>query len=181
MAQAVTSAGATVAQVYEAHADFVWRTLARFGVPEADRPDQLQEVFVVVHRRLPEFRGDAALTTWLFGIARRVAAAYRRRSYRHRETASDEPYRAVADATDLDDRIAEVQARAVLDGILNKMSLDQRAVFVMFEVDGLTGQEIADMMDCPLQTIFSRLRRARTVFERELARVRNRESQEGAR
>jgi len=161
-----------VREVYDQHADFVWRTLGRFGVPERDRADQAQEVFVVVHRQLPSFRHDSSLTTWLFGIARRVAAGYRRRAYHRRESVQDTPH-AGRTSDDCPEREAERRrARARMLEILDRMSLDQRVVFVMYEIDGLTGQEIADQIGCPLQTVFSRLRRGRAVFEREVSRLR---------
>lgn len=161
-----------VRQVYDEHADFVWRTLARFGVPERDRADQTQEVFVVVHRQLASFRADAALTTWLYGIARRVAAGYRRRAYHRRETQDDGPAARSVSPDCPEETTERRRAQARMMAILDRMSLDQRAVFVMYEIDGLTGQEIADQLGCPLQTVFSRLRRARSVFEREVSRLR---------
>src|SRR5947207_8334747 len=75
----------TVEDVYLAHADFVWKALQRFGVRTADLDDVLQEVFVVVHKKLPSFRGDAQMTTWLYGICLRVASVHRRRSHVRRE------------------------------------------------------------------------------------------------
>src|ERR1041384_5180517 len=66
-------------EVYAAHVGFVWRVLRTFGVPDAQIEDAVQDVFVVVHRRLAEWEGRAAITTWLFAIARRVASTHRRR------------------------------------------------------------------------------------------------------
>lgn len=162
-----------VTEMFNHHADFVWRTLGRFGVREVDRADQLQEVFLVVHRQLPTYRREGAPTTWLFGIARRVAASYRRRGYRNHElTVAEVRDPEAASANDAPDRVAELrEAQNHLEKILERMNLDQRAVFVMFEIDGLTGREIAEMMDCPLQTVFSRLRRAREIFQEEVERM----------
>src|SRR5271169_6762086 len=69
----------TIADVYAAHAQTVARWAARLGGPSADVEDVTQEVFLVVNRRLGEFRGDSALPTWLFGITAKVAANERRR------------------------------------------------------------------------------------------------------
>src|SRR5215475_4198677 len=69
--------------VYAAHVEFVWRVLRTLGVPDAQIEDAVQDVFVVVHRRLAEWQGRAAITTWLFAIARRVAGAHRRRASRN--------------------------------------------------------------------------------------------------
>jgi RNA polymerase sigma-70 factor (ECF subfamily) len=168
-----------VTEVHRVHGDFVWRTLARFGVSEVDRMDQAQEVYLVVHRRLPTYQPESALTTWLYGIARRVAAAYRRRAYRMRETPSEEPARQVSSEDTPERSLEMTEARSQLDSILDRMTLDQRAVFVMFEIDGLSGREIADLIGSPLQTVFSRLRRARAIFDREVERLRTIEAREG--
>ena len=68
-----------LAEVYRAHVGFVWRVLRRLGVEDAALEDVVHDVFLVVHRRLADFEGRSAVTTWLYGIARRVAADYRRR------------------------------------------------------------------------------------------------------
>src|SRR5512146_2625141 len=80
-------------EVYAAHFAFVWRVLRTFGVTEPALEAAAQDVFVVVHRRLPEFEGRSAVTTWLFAIARRVACAHRRRGGRDTRTEplADEP------------------------------------------------------------------------------------------
>lgn len=166
------AAALDVSTLYRQHGDFVYKTLARFGVPEDDRPDQVHEVFVVVHRQLAGYRRDAAITTWLFAIARRVAAGYKRRAYRVREQPTADPTNGRVSEDSPEDNVERRRAKARMDEILDRMSLDQRAVFVMFEIDGMTGQEIADVMGCPLQTVFSRLRRARDVFERHVGRLR---------
>src|SRR4051812_34339786 len=70
----------TFEEVYAAHVAFVWRVLRALGVAAEQLEDAAQDVFVIVHRRLPEFEGRSAITTWLFAIARRVASRYRRKS-----------------------------------------------------------------------------------------------------
>src|SRR3954462_11029337 len=82
----------TFDEVYAANVAFVWRVLRTFGVPEPGLEDEAQDVFVVVHRRLAEWGGRAAITTWLFAIARRVASAHRRKHAGARtELLTDEP------------------------------------------------------------------------------------------
>ncbi|HSD87703.1 MAG TPA: sigma-70 family RNA polymerase sigma factor, partial [Kofleriaceae bacterium] len=90
-AQDRASAAPSFDEVYAAHFAFVWRVLRTFGVPDAALEDAAQDVFVVVHRRLPEFEGRAAITTWLFAIARRVAGAHRRKDTGRTEPLADEP------------------------------------------------------------------------------------------
>jgi RNA polymerase sigma-70 factor (ECF subfamily) len=77
-------------RVHANHADFVWRTLQRMGLEGADAEDALQEVFLVVHRRLHTFDGSSQMSTWLFGICQKVAAAQRRRAHRWREQPSED-------------------------------------------------------------------------------------------
>src|SRR5512142_2005157 len=64
-------------RVYEEHFDLVWRALRRHGVRPPELDDAIQEVFVVVHDRLPTFEGRSTLRTWIYGIARRVARDHR--------------------------------------------------------------------------------------------------------
>ena len=68
----------TFEEAYRAHFAFVWRSLRRLGIREEDAADTAQEVFIVVHRKLPEFAGHSKLTTWLYGICFRVASERRR-------------------------------------------------------------------------------------------------------
>lgn len=71
--------------LYETQFDFVWRSLRRLGVPESDVSDAIQEIFMIAHRKLPEFEGRAKFSTWLFQIALGVARARRRRAHLRRE------------------------------------------------------------------------------------------------
>src|SRR5262245_10586363 len=102
-----TSARLDVVGIHETHADFVWRSLQRLGVRPADLEDALQEVFIVVHRRLDTFDGSSRLSTWLFGISIRVAAAMRRKAHLRRE----HPTPDVVDAAD--DESSDPESRAI--------------------------------------------------------------------
>ncbi len=164
--------GLDVIAVHQAHADFVWRSLQRLGVRPSDLEDVFQEVFVVVHRRLTTFDGSSALTTWLFGVCLRVAAAHRRRAWFRREVPTDDvasdapaPEGEAPDAA-LDWR----RARAALDRVLDEMDLEKRAVFVMFELDELPSDEIASILGVPVGTVWSRLNAGRKQFQKIVAR-----------
>jgi RNA polymerase sigma-70 factor, ECF subfamily len=146
------------------------------GVRDADVEDQLQEVFVVVHQRLHTFDGTARMTTWLFGICMRVASAYRRRAHRRREEIVAE----VPNDGSVDDRGPEAaaiarQARARLHAILDGMDLEKRAIFVMFELDEVPCEAIAEILGVPLGTVHSRLHAARKDFQASLRRFTARE------
>ena len=155
--------------MYEAHFDFVWRSLRRLGVPEAQLEDAVHDVFLVVHRRLPEFQGKSSLKTWLFAIAMRVSQNVRRSlSRRPSELVENE---VAAEAQASPDEQAE-RSRAVQLGVrlLNELDADKRAVFILAELEQLPASEISDMLKIPLFTVYSRLRAARRAFEAALAR-----------
>lgn len=163
---------ADLAAVYDAHADFVWRSLRRLGVPEADAPDALQEVFVVVFRKLATFEGRSALTTWLFGICLRVAADRRRKaSVRYERADGDQAAEQMGDGRpDAEESATRTESLRLLEAALDKLDPDQRTVFVLFELEELTAAVIATMLGIPQGTVMSRLRLAREAFRREIAR-----------
>ncbi len=174
------AASGGVSKIHAEHASFVWLTLQRLGVSDADVEDLLQEVFVVVHRRLSSFDGSAKMTSWLFGICLRVAAAHRRRAYFRRE-------RSVAELPDLSSGAPNPEERAVvkeaegrLEAVLDRMDLEERALFVMYEIDELSCETIAEMLGVPIGTVYSRLHAARKAFRAELTRFEARESSHAA-
>lgn len=150
-------------EVYTAHVAYVWRILRTFGVTEAQIEDAVQDAFVVVHRRLPEWEGRAQITTWLFAIARRVASAYRRKGAgaQRTETLEHEP----EGPTDTFAAMSRAQAAATVVSILEQMDEDKRIVFALVELEQLSVPEVARMLDINLNTAYSRLRLARHAFE----------------
>jgi RNA polymerase sigma-70 factor (ECF subfamily) len=126
-------ADSDVRAIFEAHGDFVWRALARSGVRDPDLRDATQEVFLVVARKLGERDGTSALTTWLFGIATRVAANYRRKAHRRREHLTDQVPDAPGDAGDGDPESggARAAARVRLAALHAGLPPGQRGVVVM--------------------------------------------------
>ena len=163
-----------VAAIYDRHADFVWRSLQHLGVPQADLEDLLQEVFVVVHRRLHTFDGTSRLTTWLFGICLRVASRHRRRAYFRWERQTEQVPERTATHTP-EDQLSAHQTRSELDQLMKKLSLEQRAVFTLFEIEGESCQDIAKLLDVPVGTVHSRLHSARKELQRALERSRSRQ------
>jgi RNA polymerase sigma-70 factor (ECF subfamily) len=157
-------------ELFEQHAPYVWRVLRRLGVPARDVEDLSQEVFVVVHRKLPGFEGRSSLRTWLYAICLRTASDHRRRAHVRREHVTDRsPERACSapQPAELERR----QARAMLDAALDTLPEDKRAVFVLYEVEGLTMPEVAEAVGCPLQTAYSRLYSAREAVQAEMLRA----------
>jgi RNA polymerase sigma-70 factor (ECF subfamily) len=157
------------ARAYELYGRFLWQTLYRLGIRQNDLPDALQDVLVVVHRRGHDFEPGARATTWLYAICRRVAAARRRKAYARRETPDGDIE--IVDPND-PERIASThRAKQRLERVLDDLNDDQRIVFVMFEVEGLSCPEIADELVVPVGTVYSRLHAARQSFQKSLARL----------
>lgn len=159
----------TFAEVYREHVAFIWRVVRRLGVHPADVDDVCQDVFVVVHRKLPAFEGRSTVRTWLYGIAVRCAADHRRRAHVQRETTATSVAEAPVDPAQ-PGAVAERQARAALDQILDQLDEAKRAVFVLYELEELPMIEVAEAVGCPLQTAYSRLHAARDAVEAAVLR-----------
>jgi RNA polymerase sigma-70 factor (ECF subfamily) len=152
----------TLRQIFDEHISFVWRSLRHLGISEADLEDVCQDVFVVVHRKLGDFEGRSTLRTWLYGICLRVAKDHRRRAYVRREHPVGElPPRAEPPTQEED--CAKSETRQLLSTILEQLDEDKRNVFILYEIEGLSMKEVADAMQCPLQTAYSRLHAARRI------------------
>ena len=147
-------------EVFRVHAPLAWRALRRLGVREDDVEDLCQEVFVVVHRKLPEFEGRAKLSTWIYGICVRVASDHRKRAHMRYESPSDTAPEGRESAPQLH-AVAEAQARVLLDAVLAELDDDKRAVFVLYEIEELPMADVALAVGAPLQTAYSRLHAAR--------------------
>jgi RNA polymerase sigma-70 factor, ECF subfamily len=162
-----------VTRLYDEYADFVWRSLQRLGVGESSLADALQDVFVVVHRRLGTFDSTAKMSTWLFGICLRVAAAHRRRACSRYEQGSleldEHPDHSGLASPEQSAMRHEAERR--LELVLNTMALERRAVFVMFEIEGMPAGAIAEVLGVPTGTVYSRLHKARAEFGNAVARL----------
>lgn len=154
--------------VYDAHFALVWRTLQRFGVPRRDLEDATQEVFVVVHRRLAEFEGRSKLSTWLFSICMHVGTTRARRAHLRREVLDESPALELAQDPDCEHRLQRKRDLGRLQAMLDELDPGQRAVFCLYELEELTGEQIAELLELPLGTVYSRLRKARSLIERKL-------------
>jgi RNA polymerase sigma-70 factor (ECF subfamily) len=164
-----------VTAVHKRHGEFVWRTLHRMGMRAPYVEDVYQEVFLVVHRRLHTFNGQCAITTWLYEICFRVAAGYRRKAHFKREELVpdwSEMDAAGPSAASPERKLQAARQAKQLERLLDELPLEYRVVFVMFEIEGLTSEQISESLGAPLGTVYSRLYRARKRFAKALARLR---------
>ena len=157
------------------HFDFIWRALARMSIPQSELADSVQQVFLVASRRLPAIAVGSE-RSFLLGTALRVASDLRRTLSRRREVSAlgddeDEGREPASLDPPPDELTDQKRLRAVLDGVLAAMPDDLRVVFVLFELEEMSTPEIAALLEIPLGTAASRLRRARQAFDRLVARV----------
>jgi RNA polymerase sigma-70 factor (ECF subfamily) len=158
--------------VYREHFRFVWRSLRQLGVPESDAADAAQDVFLVVHRRLDDFEGGSKMTTWLFGICLRVARDRKRLAHNRRRSDDDSPLEEAADErVDIAGDAERRQGLRLLEALLDALPDEQREVFAAFELEGLGGDAISELLKIPIGTVHSRLRLAREAFDRNLKRL----------
>ncbi|MET0790134.1 MAG: sigma-70 family RNA polymerase sigma factor [Polyangiaceae bacterium] len=163
-----------LARVYEAHFRYVWRCLRSLGVPDAQLDDALQDVFLVVQRKLAEFDGGAELRTWLYAIALRIARKYRDRARRAPDSleAAREQTPELPAAPDANGEVALAQERLALARLaLSALDDEKREIFVLARIEEMSAPEIAEVVGVPINTVYSRLRAARLAFEAEIARL----------
>jgi RNA polymerase sigma-70 factor (ECF subfamily) len=155
-------------QVYEDWFDDVVRWLYALGAPAADTEDLAQEIFLVVRRNLARFDGGN-MAGWLYRIAQLTVRDHRRRAWfknlvvrRQEIDLSQMPHAAANPAQSYED----AETRRHLQLLVNKMSERLRTTFVLFEIEGYSGDEIARIQDIPLGTVWTRLHKARKEFWR---------------
>ena len=168
------------AQVYEEYFSFVWRSARRLGAPDSILDDVVQEIFVVAYRRLRGFEGRSSMKTWLFGIVLNVVRAHRRTlRAKHPHMLSGErvvDLESLADGSSSPQEVAmRAEATRLVDGFLDELDDDKRAVFVLAELEQMGAPEIAGALGVPLNTVYSRLRLARLEFAAATARYRARD------
>lgn len=161
-------------RAYERHVDFVWRNLRRLGVPDGDLEDAVQETFVVAYRRRDTYRSGASPRGWLYGIVRRIASRFRRGAMRRGRL-----HLAIAGApeaaNDLTQTIEQRDAWRIVEQFVVGLPDDKRDVFVLAELEGMTGPEIATLLQLNPNTVGSRLRAGRGAFARYLETMSARE------
>ena len=152
---------ARLERVVRADYRFIWRLLRRFGVPQNQAEDAAQQVFLIVAERLQDI-APGRERSFAFGTALRLSQSLRRRSHRELPTDSADERSSTAPAGE--ELLDQQRARAHLEQVLALMPLELRTVLILFELEAMTSPEIAALVDVPLGTVASRLRRARALF-----------------
>jgi RNA polymerase sigma-70 factor (ECF subfamily) len=164
--------------VYDEHFAFVWRSARRLGVPEAAAGDVVQDVFLVLHRRIGDFDGHTPVKRWLLGITTRVVADHRRR-FRRKDsrcspTAVDKDGGEMLPSRHLTplEEAEQNEALALVAELLDQLEADKRELLILSELEEMSVPEIADALGINLNTAYARLRAARRAFDAVHARYR---------
>lgn len=167
-------ASAWVVDAYRKYFRYTWALVGRLGVPASHVEDVVQEIFLVLHRRRHDFRNESSVQTWLHGITLRVARRHRARVQRGELDPLPPETRAKGPSVE-----STVEGRAQLarlDALLDQLPEEQREVFVLAEVGELSAPEIAQAMGTKLNTVYSRLRLARSRMKASLDAMQNAEA-----
>lgn len=160
---AESSSEVSFERIYDQWFDHVSRWVAALGASEADREDLVQDVFIVAHRRLASFDGGN-LAGWLYQIARRKVRDYRSLAWvKHFFAATRLPLvdSTLQTLTSPLDHLETREKAALLENLLGTLNLEQRAAFVLFEIEGLSGEQIAELQAVPINTVWARIYKAR--------------------
>ena len=163
-------------RVVERHFDALWRFLRRLGISEGDVDDAVQEVILVVARRLDDIE-EPSERSFVFSTAFRVASDMRRRAARRREVGDAILEGLHSEALDPEAAVETQRLATLLAQVLEQLSLELRVVFVLYELEDFTMAEIAATLSVPPGTVASRLRRGRETFERLAAKSLGQESE----
>ncbi|MHB8419229.1 MAG: RNA polymerase sigma factor [Myxococcales bacterium] len=160
----------TVEEVYRSHGADVARWAARLGGPRLEVADIVQEVFTRVHRHLGGYRGEAKLSTWLFRITQNVVRRQRRRE-RWRSLWRGEPAEAAAESSP-EGELAQRESRELIHRALDRLSERQRTALVLFELEELPGEEVAERMGVTPANLWVILHRARAALVERVRELR---------
>ena len=161
---------ASFEELYDTYAEAIFRTLARLGVEAMHLEDAAQEVFVTAWKKQSGFAQRSTLKTWLTGIAINVASHHRRSAGRRgiaTEVSDQLPSARPGPEADLQRR----QGLQLLQSVLKGLSDEQREVFVMMEMEGLSAPEASALLNVGSNTVYSRLRLARAAFNAAVSKL----------
>lgn len=157
--------------VFQNHVAYLWHTLRRLGIQEADIEDVSHDVFIQVYRQLDQYDPGRPIRPWLFAFAFRKASEHRRQSRFRLEVLSDPDDPPDVAPTPVN-QILRLEELELGHAALGELELGQRAVFVLHDLDGYAMREVASALEIPLNTAYSRLRLARADFAKAVRRLR---------
>lgn len=165
--------GPTFRDLFEKEFAYVRCSARRLGIREREVEDLVHEVFLAVHRKLPEFERGRPVRPWLFGITFRVVAGHKRRLgyYREQLSTQDEPDEHADEQPAADETLATEERRRMVHEALDSLDDERRAIFILHELDEVPMAELARALNIPTNTAYSRLRLARQAFKRSLRRI----------
>lgn len=172
----VTTPRKSIVEVYREHVDFVWRTARRMRVDDRSIDDVVQDVFVVVHRRLDAFDDRMSMRGWLYGVTQRVVSDHRRRARRKdapimgSEVDEQGEERFVSRFPAPHAAAEQSESIALLERLLQRLPAEKSEVLILAHLEQMTVPEIADCVGANVNTVYSRLRAARSELE-ELVRI----------
>ena len=166
------SAAPDFRELFETQFSYVWNVLKRLSVPERDLEDLTQQVFLQVHGQLSKYDSNRPLRPWLFSFAYHLAQNYRALARHRVELSIVAPERADS-APGADEQLITRQELELAELALTRVSLERRGVLILHEVEGHSIPEIAQTLDIPLNTAYSRLRLARQEYETAVRRLRD--------
>jgi RNA polymerase sigma-70 factor (ECF subfamily) len=156
------------ASLYAEHFDFVWRSLRHLGIPISTMDDAAQDVWLIVHRRLAGFQARSSVTTWLFGIVMNVARG-RRRHKSERQPPEPLPEELVSHGPDPEGVLSGNQAWRLVQGFLDGLPEQSRAIFVSALLENFTPAETAEVVGVDVVTVYKKIRALRRAFQRRLS------------
>jgi RNA polymerase sigma factor (sigma-70 family) len=169
---AVRAALSKIEAIYRDYGALVARWVLRLGGPRFDAEDAVQEVFASVAERLSEFRGDAKLTTWLYGITENVVSEQRRRERVRRwfsASVAEAAKNAEASRPLAFETIEQRQATQLLYRALDRMREPYRTALILFELEEMSGEQISELKNVKIATVWVWLHRARAQLAKHLA------------
>lgn len=165
--QRAKSSGA--GRLFDEHAVFLLRVVERLTGTRADAEDVVQQVFLVAHQKGPELQDPDDARGWLYRVAINVLR-HHRRSYARRRALTDAlAQQPRVEAPTPDDEARRRQRAAIVRACVATLRLEEREVFVLYELEELSGRAVASMIGVSQGTVWNRLAKAREHFERALS------------
>jgi RNA polymerase sigma-70 factor, ECF subfamily len=162
-------------RIYDEQFPMVWRLLRAFGVSASALDDAAQDVFLVVHRRLPDFDGRSSIRTWIYGITEHVAFNHRRQVQRKQGPLTSLDGDHATDDPGPHERLLDREMAAFVQGFLDALDPSQRILFVLVLVEQVPAPEVAKMLGIPLNTAYTRIRAIKQAFRKAAAARQERE------